>query len=269
MKSSCVSILVIGTVLFCAGVASGQEEVAAVRALPRAHGQEVEAADLDRDVLEEIDIMLQEHVAAGHLSGVVAMIVRNGEVGYLEEFGLRDIDADEPMRRDSLLRIYSMTKPIVAAAAMALWEEDKFELDDPISAYLPEWTDATVKSGAGPVAMNREISVRDLMTHTSGISYDDLAKRPSTMSLDEVSNELAQRPLEFQPGTKFLYGYSIDILGRYIEAIEGKTLDVILRERILDPLAMDDTQFWVRDGTDYETYCSGHTPSAGENSRSG
>jgi CubicO group peptidase (beta-lactamase class C family) len=155
------------------------------------------------------------------------------------------------MEKDTLFRIYSMTKPIVAVTAMSLWEEEKFKLDDPISVHLPEWAKVTVKENDEVVATKNQITPRHLMTHASGLSYDRSGMRLGrSATLSEFSEALAKRPLHFQPGTKFRYGYSIDILGRYIEAIEGKTLDVVMRERVLDRLAMNDTEFWVRDATD-------------------
>ncbi len=226
---------------------------------PRPHGAELQAAKLDPEVIGQIDVMFQEHIQEGHISGVVAMIVRNGAVGYLEEFGYRDIAAQSPMQHDSLLRIYSMTKPIVAAAAMALYEEGKFTLDEPISKHLPEWENVKVKADGESIDVLKPITPRMLMTHTTGISYDGFSKDTATISLDEFSKMLAERPLEFQPSTKHLYGYSIDVLGRYIEVIEGKTLDVVLDERFFKPLNMKDTAFWVQDPTDQQRMAEVYT----------
>jgi CubicO group peptidase (beta-lactamase class C family) len=155
------------------------------------------------------------------------------------------------MTKDTLFRIYSMTKPIVAVTAMSLWEEGKFKLDDPISDHLPEWKEVTVKQDDEIAPATTPITPRHLMTHSSGLSYNrrgvDLGRETT---LSEFSQSRAKQPLNFQPDTSYVYGYSIDILGRYIEAIEGKSLDVVMRERVFDRLGMKDTEFWVRDSAD-------------------
>ncbi len=243
------------------GVVSGQPAPEPPTGV-RAHGPEVAAAGLDLEAIEAIDVLLQEHVEAGHISGAVAIIVCDGEVGYREAFGSRDIEAGLPMEPDTLLRIYSMTKPIVGALAMTFWEEGAFGLDDPISAHLPEWKDATVSGEGGVEAMEREITVRDLLTHTSGISYKDLGTPIDRLPLGAVSQALAARPLSFQPGSAYLYGYSIDVLGRYLEVVGGDTLDVLLEERIFGPLGMGDTAFWVRTKADRERTAEVYTKRA-------
>ena len=151
------------------------------------------------------------------------------------------------MTKDSLLRIYSMTKPIVAVTAMSMWEEGKFKLDDPISEHLPEWKEMKVREGDKEVPAKRPVTPRHLMTHTTGITYDGRGvKLGGKDSLSDFSKSLASRPLVFHPGERYAYGYSIDVLGRYLEVVEGKTLDVIMRERVFDKLGMSDTEFWVR-----------------------
>jgi len=206
---------------------------------------------LKPEVLRDLDAAMQQQVDDGHVSGIIGLISRNGTIGYYETFGQRVVDSDSAMDRDTLFRIYSMTKPIVAVTAMVLWEEGRFKLDDPISDYLPEWKDAAAMKDGESVPVNTPVTARHLMTHSSGLSYDreGLALGPDD-SLQLFSESAARRPLLFQPGTDYRYGYSIDILGRYIEAIEGRPLDVVMRERIFDPLKMDDTEFWVRNPED-------------------
>ncbi len=226
--------------------------VAATQATePRPHGTEADAANLDIKALQALDIAMQKQVDDKHVAGVIGLIARHGKIGYYETFGQRVIARDAPMTKDTLFRIYSMTKPIVAVTAMSLWEEGKFKLDDPISVHLPEWKEVTVKENEEVVPVKSPVTPRHLMSHSTGLSYDkqglDLGENTT---LSEFSQSCARRPLEFQPGTKFKYGYSIDILGRYIEAIEGKSLDVVMRERVFDRLGMNDTEFWVRDSED-------------------
>lgn len=211
-----------------------------------------EKTRLDGKTIEELDQVLQAAVDEKTLSGIVAMIERDGVVGYRETFGFGDIAAKQPMDSNTILRIYSMTKPIVAVAAMSLWEEGAFTLDEPISKHLPEWTSPQVRAEGELVPATTPITPRHLMTHTTGIRKGDVSPRPQLMSLESFSRRLSEQPLASEPGTKYRYGYSIDVLGRYLEAIEGKSLDVILRERVLDPLGMTDTEFWIEDPEDLE-----------------
>lgn len=220
-------------------------------ATPRSHGAEAKAAGLDSKTLHALDAAMQKQVDDKRVSGVIALIARHGRIGYYETFGHRVIERDAPMTKDTLFRIYSMTKPIVAVTVMALWEEGKFKLDDSISNYLPEWKDASVREDGEIVPAKSPVTARHLLTHTSGMSYDKRElKLGETDTLEEFSQSRAARPLEFHPGTKYKYGYSIDILGRFIEAIEGKSLDIVMRERVFDPLGMNDTEFWVKKSTD-------------------
>jgi len=218
---------------------------------PRTHGPEAKAAQLDVKTLQALDAALQKQVDDKQVSGVIGLIARHGKIGYFEAFGNGLLEDDVPMTKDSLFRIYSMTKPIVAVTAMSLWEEGKFKLDDPISVHLPEWKQATVKENDEVVPAKSPITARHLMTHSAGLSYSrrGLNLRSGT-TLSEFSQALAKQPLKFHPGTDYVYGYSIDILGRYIEAIEGKSLDVVMRQRVLDPLGMRDTEFWLRKPAD-------------------
>jgi CubicO group peptidase (beta-lactamase class C family) len=216
------------------------------------HAAKAEEAGLNPEVVVQLDRVLQVAVDEKNLSGIVAMIERNGVVGYHETFGLGDISSEQPMQSDTILRIYSMTKPIVAVAAMSLWEEGAFTLDEPISKHLPEWETPKIRVKDELVDATVSITPRHLMTHTTGITKGEVSRRPHLLSLDSFSRTLAQQPLASEPGTRYRYGYSIDILGRYLEVIEGKSLDVILRERVLDPLGMTDTEFWIEDTDDLE-----------------
>ena len=209
------------------------------------------AAKLDSKALGKLDAAMEKQVADKKVSGVIGLIARNGQVGYYETHGQRFIEQDKPMAKDTLFRIYSMTKPIVAVTAMAIWEEGKFKLDDPIATYCPEWKEPVVRNGEGTEKAKSPVTARQLFTHSSGLTYDrkDLNLSP-TATLEEFSASAAKKPLKFHPGTQYAYGYSTDILGRYIEAVEGKPLDVVMRERVFDKLGMDDTDFWVRNPED-------------------
>ncbi|PHR86185.1 MAG: hypothetical protein COA78_38195 [Blastopirellula sp.] len=227
--------------------------VPALLAQTRSHDKAAKAAGLNVDALKAMDAAMQKQIDDKQVAGVIGLIGCKGKVGYFEAFGHRNIKADKPMTQDALFRIYSMTKPMVAVTAMSLWEEGKFKLDDPISNYCPEWKNVTVNDGGKKVPVNTPITARHLMTHSSGLSYNktNVDLGPTT-SLKTFSESLARQPLKFQPGTGYQYGYSIDILGRYIEAIEGKPLDVVMRERLFDMLGMDDTEFWIRKSEDLD-----------------
>ena len=218
---------------------------------PRKHGEEASAAGLDVSALEALDVAMQKQVDEKQVSGVIGLIGRRGRIGYFEVFGRSVVAKDTPMTKDTLFRIYSMTKPMVAVTAMTLWEEGKFKLDDPIADRLPEWKTVSVRRGGETVEAKTPITPRHLMTHSSGLSYDrsgvDLGLKTT---LKQFSESLAKKPLNFEPGSNYQYGYSIDILGRYIEAVEGKSLDQVMRERLFDKLDMNDTDFWVKEGKD-------------------
>ena len=232
---------------------------------PRPHGDEATKAGLKPDVLAKLDIALQQAVANKEVSGVIGLIHRNGQRGYFEAFGWQDIEAQKPLAKDALFRLQSMSKPVVAACAMALYDEGLFTLDEPISKHCPEWAEPKVLEDGQLVPAKFAITPRMLMSHSSGLYYGDIqqgsrtkagnagagivpaiaANRASRTSLKALSESLAKQPLKFHPGTSYQYGHSIDVLGRYIEAVAGKPLDEVLHERILDPLKMTSTDFWV------------------------
>jgi CubicO group peptidase (beta-lactamase class C family) len=232
---------------------------------PRPHGEEATKAGLTPDVLAKLDIALQQAVANKEVSGVIGLIHRNGVRGYFEAFGWQDIEAQKPLPKDAIFRLQSMSKPVVAACAMSLFDAGKFTLDEPISKHCPEWKEPKVLENGKLVPAKFAITPRMLMSHSSGLYYGDIkqgsrakegnekmniipvveANRASRTSLKALSESLAKQPLKFHPGTAYQYGNSIDILGRYIEAVAGKPLDEVMRERILGPLKMTSTDFWV------------------------
>jgi CubicO group peptidase (beta-lactamase class C family) len=240
------------------GVSEGAPLPPAEDFKPRAHGDEAKAAGLRPDVLERIDVELQRHIAAKNIAGVIAIIRHNGQRGYGETFGLADIEAGKPMAMDAIFRLMSMTKPLVAAAALTLFDEGEFTLDEPISNQLPEWKEPKVLENGKLVPASSPITPRMLMSHSSGLHYGSLnasgggaaavafkASRSAGATLRDFSEAVAQEPLKFQPGMDYAYGFGLDILGRYIEAVAGKPLDEVMKERLFVPLKMVDTDFWV------------------------
>lgn len=220
---------------------------------PSPHGDEATRAGFKADLLAKLDTALQRAIETHEVSGVIGLIHRNGQRGYFESFGWQDIEAQKPMTKDAIFRLKSMSKPVVTVAALVLFDDGKCDLDDPISKHLPEWKEPKVLEGDNLVPARSPITPRMLMTHSSGLYYQlpgkpafsGMPPRDENTTLEEYSRALASQPLLFHPGEKYQYGTSIDVLGRYIEAVSSMPLDVFLRERVFRPLGMSDTDFWV------------------------
>jgi len=212
--------------------------------------------------LAELDARMESYVTDGKLAGVVMLIARDGKVAHATVCGQQNIEAKQPMRRDAIFRIYSMTKPITGAALMTLYDEGRFQLDDPVSKYLPGFGAIKVFAGdnGGAVQvtdLKRPITIRDLMRHTAGLAYglmpatpvDEMYKEAKlldrTKSLDDMITRLVKIPLAVQPGEKWMYSIAVDVQGRLIEVLSGKSLDEYFAERIFRPLGMSDTGFYV------------------------
>jgi CubicO group peptidase (beta-lactamase class C family) len=192
-------------------------------------------------------------------SGAITLVARNGKIVEWQAVGMRDLAKNKPMEKDTIVRIYSMTKPITTVAAMMLNEEGKFQLDDPVSKYIPEFKGLRVYVGPGDKTepARREITIRDLMRHTAGFTYgyfgdthvDGMYRAKHLLdrntSLQDFVAQLATIPLQYQPGTKWHYSVGVDVLGRLVEVVSGQTLDAFFAERIFKPLDMVDTGFFV------------------------
>ena len=211
--------------------------------------------------LARLSAALNDRIASGHLPGAVALVARHGKVAYHEAFGVRDPASGAKMAKDSIFRIYSMTKPIVSVGVMMLWEEGRLMLGDPIGKYIPAL--ASVQAGVIEnesirlVPAARPITVQDLLRHTSGLTYEFRGTTPvhkayidARVARLKQTNEdqaatLGSLPLLHQPGTQWEYSRSTDVLGRLIEVVSGQTLGAFLAERILGPLGMADAAFSV------------------------
>jgi CubicO group peptidase (beta-lactamase class C family) len=239
--------------------------LAGAQALPAAAPEDV---GLSPTRLELIDAAMKKAVDSGELPGAVIFIARDGKLAYARSFGWQDKAAQIPMRKDSIFRMYSMTKPVVSVAAMILVEEGRLGLEEPVSRYIPEFREMKVGTetidastglpGLALAPAKRQITVQDLLRHTSGLTYGVLgANTPIKQMykdaeifsqkwvLADFAVALARLPLLFEPGTAWEYGHSTDVLGRVIEVASGQPLDVFLSERILQPLGMVDTGFHV------------------------
>lgn len=220
---------------------------------------------LDVSRLHRIDDHFRHYVDNGQLAGWLIAVMRHGELAHFSTYGHRDREANEPVTADTIWRIYSMTKPITAVAAMMLWEEGKFELKDAVSKFIPSFAEqkvwrngSTAKYFLDPVVQQMEIW--HLLTHTSGLTYGFMMAHPvdalyrdagfdwgipTKLDLAATCDRLASLPLLFQPGTEWNYSMATDVLGRVVEVASGMSLDEFFRTRIFEPLGMTDTAFSV------------------------
>jgi len=225
-----------------------------------------ETVGLSSDRLERIATAVQHNIDDKRIAGAVTLVVRHGKVAWFKAQGMADREASKSMPADAMFRICSMTKPITSVAVMMLYEEGKFLLDDPVSKYLPEFKNAKVlvkpaSSAMYTIPATKEITIRDLLRHTSGITYqwnDDLGAMyekadvasgllPYDGTIGDSVKHLAALPLLFNPGDKFEYSLGVDVLGRLVEVVSGKPLDEFFRTRIFEPVGMKDTYFFAPD----------------------
>ncbi len=225
-----------------------------------------ETVGLSSERLERISSAVQRSIDEKRIAGAVTLVARRGHVAWFKAQGMADREAGKPMRTDSMFRICSMTKPITSLAVMMLYEEGRFLLEDPVSKYLPEFKNpkVLVKPASGApytIPATHEITIRDLLRHTSGITYnwnDDLGpmyKDANVASgllqydgtIENSVKHLAGLPLLFNPGEKWEYSLGVDVLGRLVEVVSGKPLDEFFRTRIFEPLGMKDTYFYPPD----------------------
>ncbi|MCH6201040.1 beta-lactamase family protein [Aquiflexum sp. LQ15W] len=219
--------------------------------------------------LKKLDAMLEESIKNEELPGLVALIVRNGKIVYHSAKGFADVESGKAMQKDAIFRIASQTKAITSTAVMVLWEEGKFRLDDPISKFIPEFKNSQVlqnfrygDTSYTAVAANKEITIRHLLTHTSGLGYgvidgDERMRMiynkagiidlytTQNISIGDNVKKLAKLPLHHNPGEKYTYSEGLDVLGYLVEIVSGKPFDQFLRERLFEPLGMQDTWFYL------------------------
>lgn len=218
-------------------------------------------AGFDPARLEVLHAITKRFVEEGQHAGAITLLARNGKLVDFQTYGYRDLEKRQPMERDTICRVYSMSKIITSVGVLVLFEEGRFNLDDPVSKYLPELKDMKVMTGGTADApqlepLKRPITIKHLLTHTSGLIYDfsggkELAKlheRADLWTGPGLSNFIAKvgkLPLQHQPGDTYTYGIITDVLGALIEHVSGKTLGVFLDQRIFRPLGMKDTGFDV------------------------
>ncbi|MEI8646954.1 serine hydrolase [Paraglaciecola sp. Hal342] len=211
--------------------------------------------------LERIEPAMQAFVDEQKLAGTLTLVARKGKVVHVEGVGYRDREAKAPMSEDTIFRIYSMTKPITAVAALTLWEQGKFQMNDPVSKYLPELANLKVYAGMDGENMvledtSKVMTIKQLFTHTAGFSYgftqspvDKLYQQSALFSgqikRQDLLKEVAKLPLNHQPGSKWNYSIGTDIIGILVERLSGQTLGAYFEQHIFEPLEMDDTGFYV------------------------
>ena len=237
----------------------------AAASLPTCKPEEV---GLSTERLQRIHAMVQRHIDAGDVTGAVVLVARKGQIAYLEAQGTMDLETKKPMTRDTMFRMASMTKPVIGTSIMMMLEEGKLTLGDPVSKYIPEFKGMKVgvleESGHNPgdppkfytVPAQRDITIKDLLTHTSGLSsgpmgQSEVAKirRKPNETLADYIPRLGSTPLEFQPGARWMYSPSdgFDVLARIVEITSGMPLDRFLRQRIFDPLDMPEIRHYPTD----------------------
>jgi CubicO group peptidase (beta-lactamase class C family) len=216
---------------------------------------------------------VQGYIDDGRLPGAITLVARHGKVVHFETYGQRDVEAQKAVEPDTIFRIFSMTKPIVSIALMTLYEEGRFQVDDPVSAYIPQFRGLQVTTGSGTRAPSREMTIADLLRHTSGLAsrtdsvlgkaYEDagLISSSSDGTLAEAIEKIGQLPLKCDPGAQFNYGISTDVVGYLCEVFSGQRLDDFLRARVLEPLGMVDTDFYVKE-PDLRRFAANYKPGA-------
>ncbi len=227
-----------------------------------------ESVQVSPERLNRIDTMLIKSIKDGWIAGAVGLIARDGKIIYNRAFGESDIETRTPLKTDDIFRIASQTKAITSIGLMMMYEEGKFLLDDPISKYIPEFSNPTVIDKYNPkdttyttIPAKREVTIRDLLTHTSGIDYAVIGSPMMTavytkggikggfgndnITIGDDIRALGKLPLVHQPGERFTYGLNVDVIGYLIEVLSGKPLDQYFRERIFEPLGMNDTWFYL------------------------
>ena len=227
------------------------------------------AVGMSEERLDRIDLMCQDAVDQGEVPGIVALVARNGKIVFHNAYGMADASRSRKMKKDDIFRIASQSKAITSTAVMMLWEEAKFNLNDPISRYIPEFKNPQVlrtfkyeDTSYTTISANKEITIRHLLTHTSGIGYSDIdgdermkmihkkagiitAFETENVTIEECVKKIAKLPLHHQPGEKYTYSLGLDVLGYFIEIMSGMPFDEFLRKKLFDPLGMDDTWFYL------------------------
>lgn len=246
-------------------------QTASIKKSPVLSEASPQSVGISAERLKKLDAMLEEAVKNDEIPGLVALVARNGKIVYHAAKGKADAADGKAMSKDAIFRIASQTKAITSTAVMMLWEEGKFRLDDPISKWIPEFKNPQViqnfryaDTSYTTIPANKEITIRHLLTHTSGLGYGEIdgdekmrmiynkagivdLYTTENISIEENIKRLAKLPLHHHPGEKYTYSEGLDVLGYFVEIISGMPFDQFLRTRLFDPLGMNDTWFYLPD----------------------
>lgn len=258
--------LALRTALIAAAFATGLPAASLAKEKPSSYDLVAPVAPqtvgFDAQRLERLDAAMAKVVKDGRVAGMSTLLVRHGKMVQFKTYGQASLADARPMTKDTIMRIYSMTKPITGVAMMMLFEEGKWNLDDPVSKHIPELANLTVLSGVDDkgqittVPVKRSPTMRELMSHTAGFGYGLEYTNPvdkqfrdkmvlASPSLQEAVNRVATIPLKFQPGTDWAYSVSVDLQGYIVEKLSGQTLGAFMKSRIFEPLKMKDTAFYT------------------------
>lgn len=256
-------------IIFIAFVISANAQTKSIQKSAPLSKATPESVGMSTERLNRIDVMCREAVNNKEVPGIVALVARNGKIVFHEAYGMANNESGKSMKKNTIFRIASQSKAITSTAVMMLWEEGKFKLDDPISKYIPEFKNPQVlksftfaDTSYTTVPADKEITIRHLLTHTSGIGYGiiDGDERfqmiyqkagitdlftTENITIGESVRKLARLPLHHNPGEAFTYSEGLDVLGYFIEVVSGMPFDEFLRTHIFDPLGMDDTWFYL------------------------
>ncbi|MDF1699379.1 MAG: serine hydrolase [Saprospiraceae bacterium] len=266
MKKMLSTFLIVSILIVCNSITYAQTR-SLQKSLPLIEAK-ADRAGMSQERLNRIDAMCRQAVADAEVPGIVALVARDGKVVMYKAYGISDSETNRQLERDDIFRIASQTKAITSTAVMMLWEEGLFQLDDPISKFIPEFKDAQVldsllEDGSyTTVPADKEITIRHLITHTSGLGYGVIDGDPrmrkiyadagitdlfttEDISIEESVKKLAKLPMHHHPGERMTYSEGLDVLGYFIEIVSGQPLDEYFRTHIFEPLGMDDTWFYL------------------------
>jgi CubicO group peptidase (beta-lactamase class C family) len=259
------------TLIFIALAISANAQTRSIQKSAPLSSATPESAGMSTERLNRIDAMCKESVKDGDVPGIVALVARNGKIVFHEAYGMADNQSNRKMKKDNIFRIASQSKAITSTAVMMLWEEGRFRLDDPISNFIPEFKNPQVlasfkyeDTSYTAVPADKKITIRHLLTHTSGIGYGVIDKderfsmiyeeagitdlfTTENITIEESVKKLARLPLHHNPGEDYTYSEGLDVLGYFIEIVSGMPFNEFLRKRLFDPLGMDDTWFYLPD----------------------
>lgn len=270
MKSTTrILLLSLGLLLIFSNCRQTTEMPKGIKSIAAIPQSTVDDASMSAEALDALSAHFQAHLDSGHVPMIQAMAIHKGKVAYQFTGGYQDYDSKTPLQEDAIFRLASMTKPITGAAIMILYDEGKIKLDDPVSKFIPEFANPTLVDTFNEEdttyttkPASREITITDLMTHTSGVIYPTFDPESpvskinfkagiengfslNDVTLAENTKKLAKLPLAVNPGEKYIYSMSIDVLGYVVEVVSGMTLAEFFEKRIFEPLGMDDTYFYL------------------------